>query len=77
MGVAWRAGSWLAADVGKGMLYSVNKPKCRPRRALVQVVGKRLINIPADRLARDNRFGFHDLLRDSADLRTRSRRLSK
>lgn len=77
MGVAWRAACCLAADVGKGMLYSVNQPKCRSRRALVQVIGKRLINIPAGRLARDNWFGFHDLLRDSADLRTRSRRLSK
>ncbi len=67
----------MATDVRVGLFQRISKAEGRFVCTFAQVIPNGLIYIPASQCARDDRFGFHALLRDLAVLRTRSRKPSK
>lgn len=67
----------MAADVRIGLFQRINKAEGRFVCTFIQVIPNGFIYIPASQHARDDRFGFHALLRGLAVLLTRSRKPSK
>lgn len=56
----------MTADVRVGLFQRINKAESRIVGTFVQVVPNGFIYIPASQRARDDRSGFHALLRDLA-----------